>query len=351
MSIEQTIQLFEEEQYLYKLLGFFLGAMILGLVCFMDDIKDIHPLFKLTGQVIAAGIAVLFGIRIVEIDISAFEHIAWLNTLITSDGFSIVLTIGWIVGITNAINLMDGLDGLSSGISVISCLSLLIIFALNDSPIIAVIMITALAGALIGFLPFNFKPAKTFIGETGSNFLGYTLSIVSILGIAKTYTAIVIVLPVIVLGLPIFDTIWAIFRRIITGKSLKAVFQGDKGHLHHRLVKKGFTQKQAVLVLYGISATFGMFAVILLESGIYKALSFLLIVVSVLAFGFKEFTRSRISENGMYECMNCKYIYNPKAGNELAGIEPDTSFEDLPEAWRCPVCGVGKDMFKTHDEE
>lgn len=350
MTIEKSIDLFGIEEYLYKLTGFFIGAIILGTVCFIDDIKGVHPLIKLAGQVVAAGVVVLFGIRIVELDITIFQNIGWINDILLSDTFSIILTIGWIVGITNAINLMDGMDGLSSGISVISCLSLLMIFALNDSPLIAIIMITALAGALVGFLPFNFKPAKTFIGDTGSNFLGYTLSIVSILGIAKTYTAIVIVLPVIVLGLPIFDTIWAIFRRLITGKSLKAVFKADKGHLHHRLIKKGFTQKQAVLVLYGISATFGMFAVILLESGIWKALSFFLIVVGVLAFGYKEFTKNRTSENGMYECMNCKYIYNPKAGNELAGISPSTQFNDIPDSWRCPVCGVGKEMFKPHDE-
>ena len=167
---------------------------------------------------------------------------------------SIILTIGWIIGITNAINLMDGLDGLSSGITLISCLSLLMIFALNDSPLIAIIMITALAGALVGFLPYNFNPAKTFIGDTGSNFLGYTLAIVSILGVAKTYTAAVIILPMIVLGLPIFDTIWVMIRRLFKEKSFKAMFMADKGHLHHRIVRRGFSVKQAVYILYGISA-------------------------------------------------------------------------------------------------
>ena len=350
MQIENGISLFAEGDYLYKLLGFLLGVIILGLVCFIDDIKGVPSYVKLTGQILAAIVAIISGIRIIDLDINIFQNVAWLNHILTSDAFSMILTLFWIVGITNAINLMDGLDGLSSGISVISCLSLLIIFALNGSPMIAIIMITALTGAVTGFMPFNFKPAKTFIGDVGANFLGFTISIVSILGIAKTYTAVVIVLPVIVLGLPIFDTMWAIFRRIITGKSLKAVFTADKGHLHHRLVKKGFTQKQAVLILYGISATFGMFAVILLESGLWKALSFLLIVIAILMLGFKDFMRVRISENGMYECMNCKYIYNPKAGNGLAGIAPDTTFEDLPETWRCPVCGVAIDMFKPHDE-
>ncbi len=172
--------------------------------------------------------------------------------------FSFILTVGWIIGITNAINLIDGLDGLSSGITLISCLSLVVVFALNESPLIAIILITALAGAIVGFLPYNFNPAKTFIGDVSSNFMGFALAIISILGVAKTYTAIVLIAPIMILALPIFDTIWAIIRRIIKSKSIKGVFKADRGHLHHRLMAKGYTQKQSVLILYGATATFGM---------------------------------------------------------------------------------------------
>lgn len=327
-----------------KLIGFFLGYMVLGITCFIDDVKSVKPLTKLAGQLLAAIIVVAFGLRLGDFDLP------FLPTIEISEAFSIILTIGWIVGITNAINLMDGLDGLSSGITMISCISLLIIFSLNESPMIAIIMITALAGALAGFLPFNFNPAKTFIGDTGSNFLGFTLSIVSILGVAKTYTAIVIVLPVIVLGIPIFDTLSSIVRRVIKGKSLKAIFEADKGHLHHRIVSKGFSQKQAVYILYGVSATFGMFAVILFDSGVWKAISFALMVIAVIGLGYRNFTRLKGEEGDMYECMNCKYIYNPKMGNEVAGIGPNTEFENLPDTWVCPVCGERKDMFKVHEE-
>lgn len=177
---------------------------------------------------------------------------------------------------------------MSSGISLISCISLLIIFATNGSSILSIILITALAGGIVGFLPFNFNPAKTFVGDVGSNFLGFSLAVISILGVAKTYTVIVLIAPLIVLGLPIFDTIFAIFRRIIKGKSLKAVFKPDKGHLHHRLMAKGYTQKQAVLILYGLSATLGMFAIILLDSGLWKALSFALLVLAIIAVGYKD---------------------------------------------------------------
>lgn len=344
MSIEGSINLFTEEQYGFKLIGIFLGIVAIAITGIIDDIKTIKPLTKLTGQLIAAIIVVAFGVRIEHIDIP-FLYMVGLN-----DVFSSILTVIWIVGVTNAINLTDGLDGLSSGITLISCISLLIIFALNASPIIAIVIITALIGALSGFLPYNFSPAKTFIGEAGSNFLGFMLSVVSILGVAKTYTAVVIVLPVIVLGLPIFDVILAIFRRLIKGKSLKAVFQADKGHLHHRLVARGFSQKQAVLILYGISAAFGMFAVILFDSGIWKALSFLLMVIASVALGYNNFMKQKHDESTMYECLECKYIYNPKIGNEKAGVKPGTSFYELPENWVCPVCGEGKDMFEVHEQ-
>ena len=341
MSIEHSINLFGQEQYGKQLLGMFLVIIVISITCIVDDIITIKPIVKLAGQVLAAIIAVSFGIRIDEIT-PAFLHTEQLR-----ETFSIILTIGWIVGVTNAINLIDGLDGLSSGISVISAISLLIIFVLNGSPLVSILLITALAGALVGFLPFNFAPAKTFIGDTGSNFLGFSLSIISILGVAKTYTAAVIVLPLIALGLPIFDTIWAIIRRLVKGKSIKAIFKADKGHLHHRIVAKGFSQKQAVLILYGISATFGIFAIILLESGIWKALSFLLMVIVALGLGYRNF-QSEKNENQRYECVECKYIYNPKFGNEKAGVKAGTAFEDLPDNWVCPVCGEGKDMFEIH---
>ena len=341
MRIENNID-FVTDGLGEKLLGSLIGAIILSITCYIDDVKGISPLVKLAGQLVAAIIVVSSGVRIDNFTIPFKENSIMINEVI-----SYILTIGWIVGITNAINLIDGLDGLSSGISVISALSLLVIFVLNGSPLISIILITALAGALVGFLPFNFAPAKTFIGDTGSNFLGFSLSIISILGVAKTYTMAVIVLPLIVLGLPIFDTLWAIIRRLIKGKSIKAIFKADKGHLHHRIVAKGFGQKQAVLILYGISATFGIFAVILLDSGIWKALSFLLMVIVAISLGYKNFQEEK-SESRKYECVECKYIYNPKFGNEKAGIKPGTPFEELPEDWVCPVCGEGKDMFEVH---
>ncbi len=342
MSIEGSINLLDTDSYYVNLIGIFIGIIIIAIIGLIDDIKNLKPYQKLIGQIIAAIIVVAFGVKIDQINIPILNEIGF------SSEFYAVITVVWIVGITNAINLMDGLDGLSSGISLISCISLLIIFALNDSPIIAIIMVSSLIGSIVGFLPFNYAPAKTFIGDIGSNFLGFMLAIISIMGVAKTYTMAVIVLPMLVLGLPILDIVWAVIRRIIKGKSLKAIFSADNGHVHHKLVQKGFTQKQAVLILYGASAVFGMFAIILLDSGIWKAISFLLMIVAAIALGYKNFITQKIEDNAdtKYECTICKYIYNPKYGNEKAGIHAKTAFSDLPKDWVCPVCGEKKDVFQ-----
>ena len=324
------------------MIGVGLGVIIITITGVIDDTKTLKPLQKLFGQVLSAIVAVSFGIKI------GAEDIPFVANMEIANEISTFATIIWIIVITNAINLIDGLDGLSSGIALISCISLLIIFALNYSPMIAILMITSLIGALVGFLPFNFSPAKTFVGDVGSNFLGFSLAVISILGVAKTYTAVVIALPMLVLGLPIFDVVWAIIRRIIKGKSIKAIFQADKGHLHHRLIAKGFSQKQAVLVMYAMSAALGLFAIILLESGIWKALSFLLMVIAALFLGYRNFLTEKSEKGEKYECGVCKYIYNPKTGNEKAGIAPGTNFEDLPDNWVCPVCGESKDVFEIH---
>ncbi len=282
MTVERTLNLADND-YGIRLVGYFIGIFILAIACFIDDSKGIPPLCKLAAQILAAICVVVCGVNIGDINIPIFDTVIRLNGI-----WTVILTVAWIIGITNAINLIDGLDGLSSGITLIACLSLLIIFSLNGAPVISIVLITALSGALVGFLPYNFNPARTFIGDTGSNFLGFSIAVISIMGVAKTYTAIVVMAPIIVLALPIFDTLFAIIRRIIKGKSFKAVLMPDKGHLHHRLIAKGYTHKQAVLILYGISATLGMFAIILLESGWWKAISFALLVVAIVALGYKE---------------------------------------------------------------
>ena len=263
----------------FNLWGFYLGAIIIAIVGLLDDIntenKGLKPTTKLLGQILAALCIVLSGARILYI------NIPFLETYGLNDILSIIITVGWVVGVTNAINLLDGLDGLASGVSAIAVLSLLIIFILNGTAPIVLILAAALLGGLLGFLPYNFNPAKTFMGDVGSNFLGYTLAAVSMLGMAKTYTLMAIILPVIVLALPIFDTLFAIVRRILSGRS---IMEADRGHLHHRLVDLGLSQKQAVLVLYAITAMFGIFAIVLMESSIWKAIGFLIIMAILVLF-------------------------------------------------------------------
>lgn len=287
MSLEGSLTLNGSDSYGFKLIGFFLGAIILSIFCFVDDYKGIPAYIKFLGQLFSAIIVVLFGLRMDPIVLSHF------NTIINGDLILSIITIIWIVGITNAVNLIDGLDGLSAGIGIISCLSLLMIFSLNSSPLISILLITALAGSLVGFLPFNFNPAKTFMGDTGSNFLGFALSIISIIGTAKTYTLLVLIAPLIVFAIPLLDTSLAIVRRIIKTKSIKGIFKADSEHLHHKIMKKGYTQKQAVFILYGISAICGMFAVILLESGFFKAISFALMVTAIAGIGYKDIFKIR----------------------------------------------------------
>ena len=289
-SIEGKLNLMQDGGNI-KLIGFFGGMFVIVLTGFLDDVRDLKPIAKLILQIIAAAIVMSSGVIIDSLKIGFIDSLGLTNI------FNIVLTLGWIVGITNAINLIDGLDGLSTGISIISCVSLLIIFALNGSTLISIILITALIGALVGFLPYNYNPAKTFIGDTGSNFLGYMLSIISIFGVAKTYTAIVIVLPLVVLAFPVLDTLFAIARRIIKGKSLKAIFKADAGHLHHKMIRMGFSQKQAVLILYAFSASLGIFAIILMRDGIIKAVSFILVLLAVVALGYKEMLNHMLEEN------------------------------------------------------
>lgn len=304
MSLEKKIDLHENDYHM-KLIGFALGGIVICTTCFVDDVKGVPAMVKLLAQIIAACIVIKFGIIIENVTIPFMGEIG-------SEIFYKILTVGWIIGVTNAINLIDGLDGLSTGITLISCVSLLIIFSLNGSPLMSIILITALAGALVGFLPFNFNPAKTFIGDTGSNFLGYCISIISIMGIAKTYTAIVIIAPIIVLALPIFDTIFAIFRRMIKGHSLKAIVQPDANHLHHKMLKAGFTQKQSVLILYGITAILGIFVIIWMDSGIWKALSFAIMVLIIILVGYKEFFKQRLLGENDEEDQNIQKIEENK---------------------------------------
>lgn len=234
-----------------KMMILIISSTIILISGVIDDTKGLSPKLKLLFQISAALIIAIFGIRI-----------KYISNFISGDGYiylgmlSIPLTVFWIVGITNTVNLIDGLDGLAAGVSAISSATLLVIVYTQGDLMLSLILI-ALIGAIVGFLPYNFNSARIFMGDTGSLFLGFVLSVISMEATIKSAAALAVFIPIFTLGIPIFDTSFAILRRL---KARKPIMQADKGHLHHRLLKKGLTQKQTVLILYFMSMILGMSA-------------------------------------------------------------------------------------------
>ena len=244
-----------------KVLGLLVGSVIIAVMGGVDDIVSLNPWVKLAGQIVAALVAIRCGL---VFDVISNPNIFAEETYIEIGWLSIPLTMLWIVGCTNAVNLIDGLDGLAVGVSTISSLTMLVVAMFVAEPSVAVIL-AALTGACLGFIPYNFNPAKIFMGDVGSQLLGFVLSTVSILGMFKFHAIITFLVPLLALAVPLADTTFAFFRRIIHGQS---PFHADKGHFHHRLLAIGLSQKQAVAVLYGISAVLGLIAVLLAGSGV-----------------------------------------------------------------------------------
>ena len=254
--------------------GILLGAVIIIILGVLDDILTLKALPKFLVQLVAAVIVVLHGCRIEHF--LGFSLPAWL---------SYPISVIWIVAITNAVNFIDGLDGLAAGVSAISAGTMLVVALLlvpDGTAMISAILLAGIVGACIGFIPFNFNPASIFMGDTGSTFLGFMLASVSIFGLFKTYAVISFAVPFLVLGLPIFDICFAVIRRLAKGQS---PMHADRGHVHHRLIDMGFSQKQAVAISYLLSAILGLAAVVLTDRGEIQALIFLAAVVVVGAIG------------------------------------------------------------------
>ena len=252
----------------WEIIGILLGALIIVALGVFDDRNPLPAVFKFCVQILAALIPVMFGVKI--------EFFTNPNLFSASEywvlgGISIPITVLWIVGLTNAVNLIDGLDGLAAGVASISSLCLVIIALLVSDYNIAVLT-ACLAGACFGFLPYNFNPAKIFMGDSGSTFLGYMLACISIEGVFKGYAVVSFAVPLLIVALPLFDTSTAILRRL---KNKKPIMSPDRGHIHHRLIDMGFSQKQAVLILYAISALMGATAIVLTQFGVVRALMLL----------------------------------------------------------------------------
>ena len=260
-----------------EVLGIFLASLIIVSMGVIDDTITLGAKTKLFVQIFCAILVTFFGVKI-EFITNPFDSstgMLYLGIL------SLPITVFWIVGITNTVNLIDGLDGLAAGVSAISAITLALISYLNGE-IMPAMLLVALAGGAVGFLPFNFNPAKIFMGDTGSLFLGFTLAVVSIEGAIKSAATLAIVVPVLALGIPIFDTTFAIIRRANAGKP---IMEADKGHLHHRLLDRGLSQKQTVVSLYSMSFILGISAIFIAESPLNTAIMILGFVVILITIG------------------------------------------------------------------
>ena len=229
------------------------GCTLIYMLGLIDDLKDLKPLVKLCGQIVCATVVYIMGVRI-EFITNYFGP----GNMAFGDVACFIITVLWLIAITNAVNLIDGLDGLAAGIAAISALCIGYVAYIHGQYVPTLAMM-AIAGAALGFLPYNFNPAKIFMGDSGSELLGFSIAAVSILGTVKSATIVVVIIPALVLGLPIFDTVMAIFRRLAKHQSIGTA---DKDHLHHRIMKAGFGQKRAVMILYCISGIMGIVAVL-----------------------------------------------------------------------------------------
>ncbi|MEI6039982.1 MAG: MraY family glycosyltransferase [Candidatus Berkelbacteria bacterium] len=267
-----------------KLIGVLFGAVVLLVVGIVDDVSGVKPWWKLFWHIVAATIVVSFGLNIGYIRLPAGLHIDLGNLIWNYSLFGIpfhftvwsnLLTVFWIVLMINTLNFLDGLDGLAGGIAVIAAVSIFFLSLSLGQPAAALLSLI-FAGSVLGFIPWNFNPAKIFMGDSGSMFLGYLLGVLAVISGGKVATAFL------VLGIPVLDVVWVALRRIMSGNS---PFKADKFHLHHRLIDVGLTQRQAVLTLYLISAIFGAVAIFSQTAGKVQATVWLLIVMGTLAIG------------------------------------------------------------------
>jgi UDP-GlcNAc:undecaprenyl-phosphate GlcNAc-1-phosphate transferase len=253
------------------------GLALVFAVGFVDDIVCLKPGAKLAGQIVAASVVVASGLRIEYVGNPFQGGLQDLGLL------AIPITVVYLVGFANVINLIDGLDGLAAGVSGIAGMSLLVLAAPSNR-FDAAALAAALIGACLGFLWFNFHPASIFMGDSGAMFLGFTLATVSLMGVMKTTAAIALAVPLIIIGVPIFDTASAIVRRLRHNRPIQ---EADKGHIHHRLLMRGFNQRQTVLIIYAwsVALAVGGYAVRYSPGRLrFAAMAVLLVVTGFMAY-------------------------------------------------------------------
>ena len=268
-----------------KVIALLAVSIFIFAVGFVDDARKLSPRVKLVGQIAAATVVCLAGIRIEHLAVSGWFR--W-----DFPEYSWPLTVLWIVGITNAVNLIDGLDGLAAGISAITC-AVIAVFALYTHQTVMAVLMLTLFGSLMGFLVFNFNPAKIFLGDCGSMFLGFFLATASVMTNMKSYSLVGLALPVAALGVPIFDTLFTMMRRTLDRRS---IFAPDRGHIHHRIVDMGLPHRKAVILMYGatvLAAGVGLF--MMLTRHLFAVLVFVGALVPLVAM-FRVFGAVRLRE-------------------------------------------------------
>lgn len=274
------------EEIANGVIGLLLGGTLIVIIGLIDDYRNLPAKVKLLGQILAACVVVYFDVRI-DVITDPFGDYLYLEYLAAP------ATVFWIVGLTNTVNLIDGLDGLAAGVSTIASITIMLV-ALQENVMIVALFTAALAGAALGFLRYNFNPAKIFMGDTGSMFLGFILAGISVIGAVKCTATIALIVPILALGLPIMDTTFAIIRRYRGGVP---IFKPDKGHLHHRLLDLGFSQRQAVLLMYVISALLGLSAVVLNEVSGGMSIVIVACVLLVVFLGARKLGIFRLKTN------------------------------------------------------
>ncbi len=260
--------------------GIIVGGILIYILGIVDDIKGMSAKVKFVGQLVIASIVYVMGIRI-EFLTNHYGTFFGGSHSYLAGGFAFFFTVIWIVGITNTVNLIDGLDGLASGVTTIASLALCYTAYIHGAYLTSLVLM-ALIGSTCGFLPFNFHPAKTFMGDGGSLFLGFMMSTLSIIGPMKGATVMALIIPILVLGVPIFDTAFAILRRLI---NKRPIMEADKGHLHHRIMASGMGQRKTVLTIYAISGTMAV-ASVLFSRDLFVETAGLLVVSGIVIYVF-----------------------------------------------------------------
>lgn len=267
--------LFLSHEMTMQHIGLLTGGTVLVLVGIIDDKTDMPAKIKLLGQIFAACIVVVAGVRV------EFMTNFILGGVFPLYIFSVPFTVLWIVAITNAVNLIDGLDGLAAGTSIIAAATMAISgYATGQTEMASMALI--LIGASLGFLKYNFHPAKIFMGDTGSMFLGYNLSVLAIMGFTKSFTVLSLVTPILVLAIPILDTLFAIIRRKMNNKP---IFKPDKNHLHHCLLNYGFSHRNTVLIIYAVSAVLALCGLIMTYLNPAQGMCLLVVISVIIIYG------------------------------------------------------------------